>query len=160
MKHALFICLAMLGFAFTAQAAMPRKLEIQLLIYSGRPNPTITVTDPAEIAAIFRAAQALPQHPKLKASESVNPPRLGYSGIRVKAEPSMEDGLVGFAVYRRNLQLHQRPGAATAGQPDAPQASEARIDDQATLERRLLGLLRARGAITEEMVQAILAGKM
>ena len=61
----------------------PNALQVEVMIFSGRPNPVFTVTDPAEIREIMTLAANLPRPPALSASArlTTQPPILGYRTV-------------------------------------------------------------------------------
>ncbi|MBN8468621.1 hypothetical protein JYJ95_19085 [Corallococcus exiguus] len=90
--HAVLLCGA-LGFGLagvnTARASDARAeqsqqgLRVTYLLYSGRPNPVLLVTDPAQVRAIEeQLSQILTRGERVTKSES--PSRLGYTGIQIE----------------------------------------------------------------------------
>lgn len=84
------LSLALAGLVFAtalpshAQTAKPRKgLRVTYLLYSGRPNPTVVVTDTKQVAEIEkRLAGTLAAGGRVDAGEQH--PVLGYNGIMIE----------------------------------------------------------------------------
>jgi hypothetical protein len=79
-------------------------LKVTVMIYSGRPNPTFTVTDAAVIARLsdaYRGASPLEGFDE----ETVVPSILGYQGVRIE-NPRGEGSLPRLILaYRGNLEI-------------------------------------------------------
>ncbi len=149
--HLKFFSLAPFWFVLAATlpampATAPERLEVEIMIYSGRPNPTFTITDMAEIREILGAAKAFPRAPSAAAAPSH--PKLGYRGIVVANRSSVSVDLERFTVERSTVLL---TGAARAssvpGVAAATSATEARFDGSAALEQRLLAIAEGRGVL-------------
>lgn len=135
-------------------------LEVTLLLFSGRPNPVLTLTDPKEIHDILSLAKALPRHPALSTEETVIPARLGYRGIAVRNLSEAMPDIAAILVHRTSVQL--KPNAAVAQTPSQSGAGTPagfRLDAGAVLEARLLALARKHGVVDEQMMQHIVRGR-
>lgn len=108
-------------------------LKVTVMIYSGQPNPTFTLTDPALIA---RLGAAYREAPPLEGFEraTVIPSILGYQGIRIE-NPRGEGGLPRLVLaYRGNVEA-RNGGVRFLSDPG--RALETAVIDQA-VERDLL----------------------
>jgi hypothetical protein len=140
------------AFASDAQAEAPQKgLRITYLVFSGRPNPSVVVTDPAQVRAIEeRLAVALA--PGLRAAPQAAHPVLGYNGIlieRLGGAPASSR----FVVRRDVLQVEgaaEKSGSSAASEP-AIAVSKTLVD----LETLLLSLGREQGALEEGVLAVI-----
>ena len=127
-------------------------LDVEILIYSGRPNPKFTVTDPAEIREIMGLVTGLPQ-PSSSATKGAETPSggLGYQGIVVRNRSKVGAEVQSFTTRRSAVQLVRggTPAITTsaAGAAAQPAAPEARVDSSSAIERRLLTLAQTRGVI-------------
>lgn len=148
--------------AVAKETTNSRALEVTLLVFSGRPNPVFTITDPSEIKEILALAAALPRHSKQMSDDAVIPPRLGYQGIAVKNLSGESPDIAGFLVNRATVQL-KRHASRAANSADGPAgasaASESRVDSKSALERRLVTLARQRGVIDDRVQQVIERGQ-
>lgn len=117
-------------------AAAAPMLSVELLIYSGRPNPAFTIDDPQQVADILNAAAALPRNPQMAESERALPPsRLGYQGLLVTNHSTTVPALKSFVVYHSAVQLAFADNRAGAHRIDAGAALEQRLLDHARRRR-------------------------
>lgn len=74
-----------------AQPSIPQKgLRITYLLYSGRPNPTVTVTDSKQVAEIEKGlAGVLATEGRAETGDSY--PVLGYNGIMIERLDALKD---------------------------------------------------------------------
>lgn len=102
---ALVVALALAACASgSARAAEGDAGQVTVLIYSGQPNPTFTLT--AEQAERVRQLVAAGQpDPELRGS--VLPSILGYNGLLVQGGVA---GLQDLAVYGGRIEIHDREG--------------------------------------------------
>ncbi|KRD32053.1 hypothetical protein ASE35_13945 [Lysobacter sp. Root916] len=122
--------------------AAPSALHVTYLVYSGRPNPTLTITDAKTIRSLqAQLSGALATGAGVGSTELQ--PVLGYNGIRVEvvgadAEPE-------YTVKGRFLRSEHRLGAAKAGTP----AVIARSSTSASqIEAQLLKLAEQQGVLS------------
>lgn len=154
------ITLALAGtFSMMAQAETPKKeaLKVELLVFSGRPNPTFAISDEKEIQEILSLAQNLPEK-KLKAGDSGLPPaKLGYQGFIVTNNTGTSPEIKSFVVHGPVVQLTLGSVAADGTQATrgAGVQRSARADDANALEGKLLLHAKETGIANEEMVEAI-----
>lgn len=126
-----------------AEPALPEALEVRVLIYSGRPDPVFTITDPKEIKQLLDSARALPA--AATATGDAAYPKLGYRGMLVTNHSKQNPELASFIAHRNSVRLQPSAGAATTARTSA---EEARVDGAGTLEQRLLTLAQAKGVLS------------
>lgn len=152
-KYSLYLAV-ILGFLSPSMSAetIPEALRVEVLIFSGRPNPVFVVSDPAEIREIIALADSLPaQSQDAKASH----PRLGYNGILVENLSTTTPDVQRFKVGRGEIDIVRKPDAqARKAASDASQA-KARRDGATSLESRLLSLARTKGALDDKQLERI-----
>jgi hypothetical protein len=133
-----------------AQAKPPQQaLRVTYLVFSGRPNPTLTVTDPAQVRAIEEKL-ASARASKLRA-EPAGEFILGYNGIlieRVGAAPTAS----GFVVKRDVLRVEGSAEKSDASAA-APVATVSR--SASDLEALLLSVGREQGVLDAALLSAI-----
>jgi hypothetical protein len=154
-KYTLYLAalLAMISPAISADQK-PEALQVEVLIFSGRPNPVFIVSDPAEIREIVSLAESLPGSPEAKASH----PILGYNGIVVENLSTTLPDVQQFKVGRGDIDIVRKPGAQSRkAAPTATDASQAKVrrDGANSLETRLLSLARSKGAIDDRLLEHI-----
>ncbi|QRK06880.1 hypothetical protein JQX13_43610 [Archangium violaceum] len=121
-------------------------LRVTFLMYSGRPNPSVTVTDPEQVRAIEeRLARAFSAGPRVatRASHAV----LGYTGIKVERLGAATRDAKPFIVKRDVLRVEdeaEQAGLSSAAGPTGFVSREA-MD----LEDFLLALGRDQGVLDE-----------
>lgn len=125
-------------------------LEVTILIFSGRPNPTFFITDEArlkEIESMIYKAAPVDDFSK----NTVIPSRLGYAGIAVirKGEPIVLDTVDNFAVYAGYIEVMDKSS-------DPKTISKRFFMDEANrLENYLLEQALAEKAIDEKIYDLI-----
>jgi hypothetical protein len=148
--------LVMVSPAMSAEKT-PEALQVEILIFSGRPNPVFVVSDPAEIREIITLADSLPASgPASKTNQS----KLGYTGIVVENLSTTRPDVQRFKVGHGEIDVVRKTNAATPkdAMADAAQA-KARADGANSLETRLLSLARSKGAIDDRLVEHIKRSK-
>jgi hypothetical protein len=108
----------------TPDAPAPGGARVDLLVYSGRPNPTFELT-PAEAEGLVRRLDRLPH-----GAASVDAPGLGYSGLVVTFPPTGRGP--DRITVRRGVQVETAESVAS------------RLDSEG-VESWLLDLARRRG---------------
>lgn len=112
-------------------------LAVELLIYSGRPNPSFAITDASAVKDILATALKLPPDP----ASTLPPSWLGYQGFLVRHQRAT------FIVYHSTVQLIDVAGA--------PPARAHRIDARATLESKLIEHARRQHIIDDSLIALI-----
>lgn len=136
-----------------AQAQSVKSLKVELLIFSGRPNPTFVITDPRDIHDILDTAKNLPQNEQIKDAEKAAPePRLGYQGFLVTNQS--DDSTEVKSVQVRGSAVHLALKAAGDAKGKSTQHS-ARLDRGNFLESKLLSHGRDIGVIDDRLLEAI-----
>jgi hypothetical protein len=142
-------------------AQTPNVLHVEVLIFSGRPNPVFTITDPSEIQEITALANGLPRHTTAVAKSSEEQAVLGYRGIAIENLSTIAPELQSLVVNRSSVQLNRKTAPqAKAAQSDAASSAtlsvnEQRLDSAVTLQNRLLGMARSRGVINDALLEHI-----
>lgn len=140
-----------------AEIPTPKKetLKVELMVFSGRPNPTFTITDENEIQEILNLVKNLPQK-KLKEGESALPPaKLGYQGFTVTNNTKTSPEIKSFVVNGSAVQLDSVASAGTLAARGTGIEQSARADSNASLESKLLAHAKETGIASEEMIEAI-----
>jgi hypothetical protein len=134
--HLLALCVV----AGLAGAAQPASLQVQWIIFSGRPDPTFAVTDPVAIREVVTMVDALPRHPTLRDNDTAIRPQLGYRGFRITGL----EGLAWAEVFGNTIELAVSPeGGGTL-------TRSFRFDENATLEAWLFQAGRAQGVLPDQ----------
>lgn len=118
----------------------PTALRVTYLVYSGRPNPTLTVTDPATIRSLqSQLSSALATGAGVQSKEL--PPVLGYNGIRVEAVG--QDGAPQYTVKGRFLRSETQADVKAAATVAASSSTSASL-----VEAQLLKLAENQGLLS------------
>jgi len=161
-----------LAFLFAVSIKMPAApsadssaLQVEVLIFSGRPNPVFTVTDPAEIKEITALLEGMPKQVAPAATTSTEQPKLGYRGLVVANLSSVSPELQSLVVNHTSIQVKratvpptQIPSIASSALA-TPSAPELRVDGSRALENRLLTLARNKGVIDDLVLSHITSTK-
>lgn len=160
----LFALVLSVSFSVAAEPTAPAEsLQIEIMIFSGRPNPVFIVDDPAEIRDILGTVRSLPQTPAALAKDSsASAPVLGYRGITVRNLSRTASDVKSLVVNRSSVKVTRDNLASTkansttnAAAADNLAMTEIRTDSATSLENKLLELARRRGAIDPNLVAAI-----
>jgi len=139
-------CLAaLLGSAPQASAQSVGRWEVEVHIFSGRPNPVFTLTrsEAAEVRRLLARAADVPEEvapdPQAKEAESPFPSRLGYRGLSIReyADDGTLSSNTDIAGHNVLVRAAGRQSRKTASSDD--------------LERRLVDLALTKGAIGDEL---------
>lgn len=147
--------LALLAAPALALAAQAPGVQITYLVYSGRPNPVLTVTDPASVRAIeSRLTDAMAAPASTGAAAD---PVLGYNGILIErvggaAEKRAPQPLV---IKGRQLRIDTAPASELKAASATTRTSAAAGD----LEAMLLTLGQKRGALDATTLNVLLDAK-
>lgn len=154
-----------------APSTVPTSLQVEVLIYSGRPNPVFTITDPAEINEITALVNAMPKNSATDTRSPSDQSVLGYKGIVVGNLSAASPDLESMVVIRSNVHVKRKSSAqakapqvqsaaassatAAAAPAASAESSEFRLDGGNILENRLLGMARNRGVINDALLTHI-----
>lgn len=130
-------CWPALTFAADASA-----LQVQWIIFSGRPDPTFAVRDPGSVQQFVAAFERLPPHPTLRDPNALGTPQLGYRGFRVT--PTDLAGVSWLEIFGTAVAV------ASGGANGVPLAWSFRFDRDAVLEQLLFQVVRAEGSSLTE----------
>lgn len=152
-----FSAVGAVGDQNTPAALVTQSLTVEVLIYSGRPNPAFTITDPGEIREISALIEGLPKAGTAGASSSKSAPKLGYQGIAVRSHYQALPSLESFSVRHTQIDVFRSATSVRAASVAIEPASKAAelIDAPKRLETRLLELAKAKGALTEALAKHI-----
>ncbi|MGO1071195.1 hypothetical protein [Lysobacter sp. CA199] len=148
----LIVGLALLAAPVLALAADAPGLQITYLVYSGRPNPVVTVTDAASLRAIeTRLADAMAAPATAGAAPD---PILGYNGILIehvggssaKAKPQP------LVIKGQQVRIDTAPATELKSATASTRTSAAASD----LEAMLLKLGQKRGALDATTLNVLL----
>lgn len=103
-KH-FFVAIVLMIMATAAPSAEPTDgLQVTILIFSGRPNPTFVLTDKAVLTQLKTLFKTIPVNDKFRAA-TITPSILGYNGILVEAQGKMSKLPNRFLVYKENIEI-------------------------------------------------------
>ncbi|HEY6004049.1 MAG TPA: hypothetical protein VIV57_14335 [Anaeromyxobacter sp.] len=128
-----------------AAAAEARVVRVTLLLYSGRPNPTLDVEPAVAEARIRPGFAATKAVESARPGETVVPSKLGYAGIVVENLANVPGLPRTFLVYRNRVEARDDGKVAI------------RAADDAALEDALVQLALERKAIDEKALEWIRA---
>jgi hypothetical protein len=126
-------------------------LRVQVMIFSGRPDPVFTITDSDAIRDILELVGSLPKHPTLPIGGTVIPAALGYKGLAVEVISSEASDMQSFLVSGANVQVNRSKAGLTA----SPSMPAFYLDERAALEGRFLELAQRYGALDETLLDHI-----
>ena len=141
LRHLKLYWLALVFWPALAFAAEPSSVQVQWVIYSGRPDPTFAISEVAAVRQLVAIFEALPPHPTLTDPNSVSPSQSGYRGFHVT--PTGWAGVSGIDVYGSAVAV------ASGGSNGVPLSWSFRFDKNAALEQLLFQAGRAQGTITD-----------
>lgn len=154
MKHyitiIMIISIFMVGVTMGAQELdKPVKgVKVTILIYSGRPNPTFTITDENLIKKIENVLKTKPQKKNLK-DKTVSPSVLGYNGILVENFSDLMPELESFLVYHSKVELKSKKPT------EKGVTTEILEDTTSELQDMLIKEAQARGIINQKLIDCI-----
>lgn len=161
MKHYFLKCAFLIAGTFSvaigahAEQAM-KALKVEMLVFSGRPNPTFLITDKQQIKEILALAKSLPKNKAVKAGESGLPePKLGYQGFVVTNQSSVAPEIKSFVVSGSAVQLATLPTGSAKGASTAEVEQAALIDSGTTLENKLLSHVKNEGIVDDKLLEFI-----
>jgi len=155
-----FACVALAGLLFmtslpaAAQEEPPPPLDqkgllVTYLVYSGQPNPTVTLTDPDRIAEIqSRLAAAMESGSRVDGEAPE--PVLGYNGIMIEdLATAAEEGGTWYVVKEDSLRVE-------GGNPEDPSARPATVSREALeIENSLISLGVESGVLDEATLSVV-----
>lgn len=145
-----FVLVAAAAFAAAtgAHAQQGKSLKVEVQVFSGRPNPTFTITDPQEIRDILDTASTLPQGGE---EEAETHGKLGYQGLLITNETGEAPEVKSVRVRGSSVALAKAVPGAAKGKV----AVTNRRDSSHGLEARLLAHAKEKGFIDEKLSEAI-----
>ncbi|USX17855.1 hypothetical protein NHH82_18435 [Oxalobacteraceae bacterium OTU3REALA1] len=153
-KHALLVAGTFFVLAGAQAGEIVKSLKVELLVFSGRPNPTFVVTDPAQIREILALAKDLPQKKSAALGEESQPePKLGYQGFVVTNNSDISSDIKSFMVHGSDVRLALVTGSKQAGKSSVVRAEG--IDSDAKLENKLLAHVKNNGVVDEKVLEFI-----
>ena len=103
-KHFFVASVLMIMATATPSAEPTDGLQVTILIFSGRPNPTFVLTDKAVLTQLKTLFKTIPVNDKFRAN-TIAPSILGYNGILVEAKGKMSKLPNRFLVYKENIEI-------------------------------------------------------
>jgi hypothetical protein len=157
-----FACVALAGLLFTvalpasAQEEPPpppppaeKGLLVTYLVYSGQPNPTVTLTDPDRIAEI-QARLAAAMESGSRVDGEAPEPILGYNGIMIEDLATAADERASWYVVKEDSLRVE------GGDPEDPSARPATVSREALeIENSLISLGVESGALDEATLSVV-----
>lgn len=125
-------------------------LEVRILIYSGRQNPTFMITDDTRLKEIESMLNNTDAADKFSKS-TVIPSRLGYAGVVVfrKGDPDVLSDVESFAVYAGYIEVKNKSIDTKSDN------KKFYVDEGSVLENYLLDQALAEKAINQELYDLI-----
>jgi|GEM_PF-2408526 len=143
---ALLVLMACAGLGSAAYAAEPGSgLQVTVLVYSGRPNPTFAIEDEAGVLDLHEALSAAEPYADFQ-RETVVPSILGYHGLRLETRSDAEGLPKVILIYDGAIELRNGEKRFLA---DPGRRLERKLIEQA-IERDLLDETTLR-AIRQEL---------
>ena len=144
-----------------AQAEETMKaLKVEMLVFSGRPNPTFLITDKQQIKDILGLAKSLPKNKAVKDGESGLPEsKLGYQGFVVTNQSAIAPEIKSFVVHGSAVQLALMPTGSAKGAAKAGVEQAALIDSGTSLENKLLSHVKSEGIVDDKLLEFIDSSK-
>ncbi len=143
-KLCAMLLLSLAGGSAWAQApepAAPSALRVTYLVYSGRPNPTLTITDAKTIRSLrSQLSSALATGAGMRSTELQ--PKLGYNGILVE---SVGEAAPQYTLKGRFLRAD---GRATSADAKAPTIAASASTAATLIEAQLLKLGEQQGVLS------------
>jgi hypothetical protein len=161
MKKLFFSCFFFLSFTALLNAqpsAATTGLRVEVMVFSGRPNPVFTITDPTQVREILNLAEtASGANPESSAVKQ----GLGYRGILVtNLSPDDTSDIQNIRVYRSAAGISRKSATNPkneSGKSAANVTPETRSDNSKALEARLLAMAHSAGAIDQRLLNQITA---
>lgn len=151
-RIALFVAMVTGWNDVKAQTAGGETWEVEVDIYSGRPNPVFTLTA-GEMTSVNNLIAAAPAAARASTDgKSIRPRVLGYRGLIIRSR-SADGRLTAMNVEISRGRILRRASAVAAAAPGAD-ASTALLDDSGrAVERFLVSLGSAKKVITADILQ-------
>lgn len=109
-------------------AEVPQALQVEILVFSGRPDPKFIITEATIIKEITDVVKSLPVHPSLKGDSNLTRPGLlGYRGIRVYNVSDINSDVEWFTIYRSAVEVLKKGVNEKDFKLDASTALEGRL---------------------------------
>lgn len=161
MKKLFLSCFFFLSFTALVNAqpsAATTGLRVEVVVFSGRPNPAFTITDPAQVREILNLAEAASG---ANTEGSAVKQGLGYRGIVVtNLSPDDTSDIQNIRVYRSAAEIRRKSATNPkneAGKSAVNVTPEARRENSKALEARLLAMAHSTGAIDQRLLNQITA---
>jgi len=139
--------ISILFMATAAYAEVTPALYVELLIYSGRPNPTLLITDPKIIQEVTGLVKTNPENSGF-AKGTVTPAKLGYRGFAVENLSTVNSEIEAFSVYGSDIEVKEKSAPTE-------RRKGFRKDKRGVLEQKLIRLLEEKGLVSPELMSAI-----
>lgn len=122
MKTILWLVIGVIGLALANRFALAEEpkqggLQVEIHMFSGRPDPIFTITDPILVSEIMASVSNLPSHPSLKPEDTVFPNKSGFVGFTVKNASAVHSEIQSFDVDRADIALSHAP-SREGGKPE------------------------------------------
>jgi len=97
------------GVTMNAQNTVKQEkgLKVTIMIFSGRPDPTFTITDESIITKIKDSLGKMPKNEKFN-GETVSPAALGYKGILVENSSDLIPDMDSFVVHHSKVEFKNK----------------------------------------------------
>ena len=162
MKKIIFkLVLSIAGFCAANGAIageLVKSLKIEILLFSGRPNPTFLVTDPVQMKEILNLAKKLPQNKSIKQDVIGQPEaKLGYQGFIVTNNSDVSSEIKSILV--RGVDVHTELIASSIVGGKTEVVKFAALDSSSSLENKLLSQAKSKGIVDEKIIKVIEGSK-
>ena len=134
------------------QGTSEGRLQVEVLIFSGRPNPIFTIEDPQEIREVMALLNGLPEHPVAKTGSEASAisSKLGFRGLAVTNLSTVAKEIRSFELGDSNVKLKRESTSAASGVKP-----EFRQDSSKAVQRKLLEIGKSRGAVDAGLMKLI-----
>lgn len=134
------------------------KLQVTIMIFSGRPDPTFSITDENVIKRLEGMLSNLSRSQSKFKENTVIPSILGYRGIRVENKSSFLPEIESFSVHKSDVELMSKSkaeGVESAGSEPKEGEKVFLMDAAQSIEDMLINLGLESGAIDSVIVDII-----
>ena len=141
------ILLALLCTNLFAQSSRPKPepgLHVTIVLFSGREDPKLVITDAREIADVFNAIRGLPDHASLSSTSSLPLPMFGFRGIIIQNFSNVSSEMSIIHVFKNAVEIIGRAA------PAARDVKSFRVDSAGALQQRFVSMALSRGVIPRE----------
>jgi len=128
-----------------AQDAEKTGLQVTIMMFSGRPDPSYTITEKTLFEKVKGSISAAKERARFD-KKTIIPSILGYRGIRVENKAKIQGIPAAVAVYRGTIEVRN-------------ERKKFLIDESGAFESFLINQALKKGAIDEKTLNRIKGGR-